>query len=40
MTPQLMALHQRVRCYEDRVKHIANEDARGRLLRTIPGLGP
>lgn len=36
---QLMALHKRVRWYEDRVKQVAKEDARVRLLRTIPGVG-
>jgi len=36
---QLMALHARVRWYEDRLKQIAKEDARVRLLRTIPGVG-
>nr|WP_254440120.1 IS110 family transposase [Ruegeria atlantica] len=36
---QLMALHKRVRWYEDRVKQVAKEDARVRLFRTIPGVG-
>lgn len=36
---QLVALHKRVRWYEDRVKQVAKEDARVRLLRTIPGVG-
>lgn len=36
---QLMALHKRVRWYEDRVKQVAQEDARVRLLHTIPGVG-
>ena len=35
----LMALHARVRWYEDRLKQVAKEDARVRLLRTIPGVG-
>lgn len=35
----LMALHARVRWYEDRLKQIAKEDARVRLWRTIPGVG-
>jgi len=35
----LMALHARVRWYEDRLKQVANEDTRVRLLRTIPGVG-
>ncbi len=36
---QLMALHKWVRWYEDRLKQVAKEDARVRLLRTIPGVG-
>ena len=36
---QLMARHARVRWYEDRLKQVAKEDARVRLLRTIPGAG-
>jgi transposase len=36
---RLMALHKRLRWYEDRVKQVAKEDARVRLLRTIPGVG-
>lgn len=32
----LMALHARIRWYEDRLKLVAKEDARVRLLRTIP----
>ena len=36
---QLMALHKRVRWYEDCVKQVAKEDASVRLLRTIPGVG-
>ena len=35
----LMALHARVRWYEDRLKQVAKEDARVRLLRTILGVG-
>jgi transposase len=35
----LMALHVRIRWYEDRLKLVAKEDARVRLLRTIPGVG-
>ncbi len=35
----LMALHTRVRWYENRLKLVAKEDARVRLLRTIPGVG-
>ena len=35
----LMALHARIRWYEDRLKQVAKEDARVRLLRTIPGVG-
>jgi transposase len=34
-----MALHARVRWYEDRLKQVAKEDDRVRLLRTIPFLG-
>jgi len=36
---QLIALHKRIRWYEDRVKQVAKQDARVRLLRTIPGVG-
>ena len=39
MCEHLMALHARVRWYEDRLKQVAKEDARVRLLRTIPGVG-
>ena len=39
LSEQLMALHKRVRWYEDRLKQVAKEDARVRLLRTIPGVG-
>ncbi|MDX8355517.1 IS110 family transposase [Cognatiyoonia sp. IB215182] len=39
LSEQLMALHQRVRWYEERLKQVAKEDARVRLLRTIPGVG-
>lgn len=35
----LMALHTRIRWYENRLKQVAKEDARVRLLRTIPGVG-
>ena len=35
----LMALHLWLRWYEDRLKLVAKEDARVRLLRTIPGVG-
>lgn len=35
----LMGLHARIRWYEDRLKLVAKEDARVRLLRTIPGVG-
>lgn len=35
----LMALHTRIRWYEYRLKLVAKEDARVRLLRTIPGVG-
>ena len=35
----LMVLHTRIRWYEDRLKLVAKEDARVRLLRTIPGVG-
>ena len=35
----LMALHARIRWYEERLKLVAKEDARVRLLRTIPGVG-
>jgi transposase len=35
----LLALHARVRWYEARLKQVAKEDARVRLLRTIPGVG-
>ena len=39
LSEQLMALHKRVRWYEERLKQVAKEDARVRLLRTIPGVG-
>ncbi|MEX3013950.1 IS110 family transposase [Gymnodinialimonas hymeniacidonis] len=39
LSEQLMALHERVRRYENRLKQVAKEDARVRLLRTIPGVG-
>lgn len=35
----LMALHARVHWYKDRLKQVTKEDARVRLLRTIPGVG-
>jgi transposase len=39
MCEHLMALHARIRWYENRLKQVAKEDARVRLLRTIPGVG-
>ena len=39
MCEHLMALHARLRWYENRLKQVAKEDARVRLLRTIPGVG-
>jgi transposase len=39
LSEQLMALHKQVRWYEERLKQVAKEDARVRLLRTIPGVG-
>ena len=39
LSEQLMALHKRIRWYEERLKQVAKEDARVRLLRTIPGIG-
>lgn len=36
---QLMALQKTVRWYEERLKQVAKENARVRLLRTIPGVG-
>ena len=39
MCEHLMAPHARVRLCEDCLKHVAKEDARVRLLRTIPGVG-
>ena len=39
LSEQLMALHTRIRWYEERLKQVAKEDARVRLLRTIPGVG-
>jgi len=39
MCEHLMALHTRIRWYENRLKQVAKEDARVRLLRTIPGVG-
>ncbi len=35
----LLALHARVSWYKDRLKQVAKEDARVRLLRTVPGVG-
>jgi transposase len=35
----LMALHARIRWYEERLKLVAKEDARFRLVRTIPSVG-
>ncbi|MFY0309956.1 IS110 family transposase [Leisingera sp. D0M16] len=39
LSEHLMALHKRVRWYEERLKQVAKEDERVRLLRTIPGVG-
>ena len=39
MCEHLTALHARIRWYEGRLKQVAKEDARVRLLRTIPGVG-
>ena len=39
MCEHLMALHARIRWYEDRLKQVAKDDARVRLLRTTPGVG-
>ena len=39
LSEQLMALHKRIRWYEERLKQVAKEDERVRLLRTIPGVG-
>ena len=39
LSEQIMALHKRVRWYEERLKQVAKEDARVRLRRTIPGVG-
>ena len=39
LSEHLMALRARIRCHEDRVKQVAMEDARVRLLRTILGVG-
>lgn len=39
MCEHLMALHARIRWYENRLKQVAKEDARVRLLRTIRGVG-
>lgn len=39
LSEQLMALHHRVLWYEERLKQVAKEDARVRLLRAIPGVG-
>ena len=39
LSEQLIALHNRVRWYEERLKRVAKEDARVRLLCTIPGVG-
>ncbi len=39
LSEQLMALHKRIRWYEEGLKQVANEDERVRLLRTIPGVG-
>ena len=39
LSEQLTVLHGRVRWYEERLKQVAKQDARVRLLRTIPGVG-
>jgi transposase len=39
LSEHLMALHTRIRLYEDRLKLVAKEDTRVRFLRTIPGVG-
>jgi transposase len=39
LSEQLMSLHKRIRWYEDRLKQVAKEDERVRLLRTISGVG-
>ena len=39
LSEQLIALHRRVRWYEERLKQVAKGDARVRLLRTIPAVG-
>jgi len=39
LSEQLMSLHKRIRWYGERLKLVAKEDARVRLLRTIPGVG-
>lgn len=38
LSEQLIALHKRIRWYEERVKQVAKEDERVRLLRTNPGV--
>ena len=39
LSEQLMSLQKRIRWYEERLKQVAKEDERVRLLRTIPGVG-
>ena len=39
LSGQLMALHQRIRWYERRLKQVAKEAAHVRLLRTLSGVG-
>ena len=39
LSEQLMTLHNRIRWYDERLKQVAKEDERVRLLRTIPGVG-
>lgn len=39
LSEQLVALHRRIRWYEERLKQVAKDDARVRLLRRIPGVG-
>ena len=39
LSEQLKALRKRIRWYEERLKQVAKEDERVRLLCTIPGVG-
>jgi len=39
LSEQLMALHKRIRWHEERLKQMAKEDARVRLLRAISCVG-